>query len=54
MSESFINTLHPYQEIAIGGGDATSHPDLIPLLEKLKSMNVIANMTVNQRHFEEQ
>ena len=32
MSESFINTLHPYQEIAIGGGDATSHPDLIPLL----------------------
>lgn len=53
MNESFINTLHPYQEIAIGGGDATSHPDLIPLLEKLKSMNVIANMTVNQRHFEE-
>lgn len=53
MSESFVDTLHPYQEIAIGGGDATIHPDLIPFLKKLKSRNVIANMTVNQRHFEE-
>lgn len=53
LSEPFIDSLHPYQEIAIGGGDATSHPDLIPFLEKLKSKNVIANLTVNQMHFEQ-
>lgn len=52
LNEKFINTLHPYQEIAIGGGDATSHPDLIPFLQKLKEQKVIANMTVNQIHFE--
>lgn len=52
LSEKFIGTLHPYQEIAIGGGDATSHPDLIPFLQKLKEQKVIANMTVNQIHFE--
>ena len=53
LNEKFIDTLHPYQEIAIGGGDATSHPDLIPFLEKLKKQKVIANMTVNQIHFEQ-
>lgn len=52
LNEKFIDTLHPYQEVAIGGGDATSHPDLIPFLEKLKEKKVIANMTVNQIHFE--
>ena len=52
LNEKFIDTLHPYQEIAIGGGDATSHPDLIPFLQKLKERKVIANMTVDQIHFE--
>lgn len=52
LNEKFINTLHPYQEVALGGGDATSHPDLIPFLHKLKQRKVIANMTVNQIHFE--
>ena len=23
MNEKFIDTLHPYQEVALGGGDAT-------------------------------
>lgn len=52
LNEKFINTLHPYQEIALGGGDATSHPDLIPFLQKLKNRKVIVNVTVNQIHFE--
>lgn len=52
LGEKFIDTLHPYQEIAIGGGDATSHPDLIPFLKKLKERKIIANLTVNQVHFE--
>lgn len=53
MNEKFIDTLHPYQEIAIGGGDITTHPDLIPFLQKLKERKVIANITVNQIHFEQ-
>lgn len=51
LSTPFLDTLHPYTELAIGGGDATSHPDLIPFLRKLKEKKVIANMTVNQTHF---
>ena len=53
LNEKFVDTLHPYQEVAIGGGDVTSHPDLIPFLQKLKDKKVIANITVNQKHFEE-
>lgn len=52
LNQKFIDTLHPYQEVAIGGGDVTSHPDLIHFLRKLKEKKVIANITVNQRHFE--
>lgn len=44
------DTLHPYTELAINGNDLT-HPDLIPFLEMLKEKKVIANMTVNQKHF---
>lgn len=51
LNEKFINTLHTYQEVAIGGGDVTSHPDLIPFLRKLKERKIIANITVNQVHF---
>lgn len=53
LNAKFIETLHPYQEVALGGGDVTSHPDLIPFLHKLKDRQVIANITVNQKHFEE-
>ena len=51
LNQKFIETLHPYQEVALGGGDATSHPDLIPFLHRLKDRKVIVNMTVNQKHF---
>jgi hypothetical protein len=53
LNAKFVDTLHPYQEVALGGGDVTSHPDLIPFLHKLKERKVIANITVNQKHFEE-
>lgn len=47
----FLDTLHPYAELAINGNDM-SHPDILPFLEKLKSKHIIVNMTVNQIHFE--
>ena len=52
MSSSFIDTLHPYTELAIGGGNPLEHPDLIPFLEKCKSLKLIPSMTIHQVHFE--
>lgn len=51
MNAEWVNHLHPYTEMAIGGGNVFEHPDLVPFLEKLKKQNVIANITVNQKHF---
>lgn len=47
----FIDTMFPYSEIAIGGGNPLAHPDLIEFLEHLKERKIIASMTVNQVHF---
>lgn len=51
LDAQFIDTLHPYTELAINGNDL-SHPELIPFLAKLKNKKIITNMTVNQIHFE--
>ena len=53
LNEKFIDTLHPYQEVALGGGNVLEHPDLIPFLRKLKDKKVIPNITLNQKHFED-
>jgi hypothetical protein len=53
MSESFIDRLHPYTELALGGGNPLSHPDLIPFLEKCQRLQLIPSMTVNAVHFME-
>lgn len=47
----FLDTLLPYTELAIGGGNPLSHPDLIPFLMLCKSKKLICNITVNQAHF---
>ena len=47
----FIDTMLPYSEVAIGGGNPLTHPDLIEFLERLKERKIIASMTVNQMHF---
>lgn len=51
MNAKFIETLLPYTELAIGGGNPLEHPDLEAFLEKCKSLKLIPNMTVNQVHF---
>ncbi len=53
LNEKFIDSLHPYQEVALGGGNVLSHPDFVQFLHKLKEKKVIVNITVNQVHFEE-
>lgn len=51
MGPDFIDHLHPYTEVAIGGGNPLCHPDIIPFLEKCKRLKLIPSMTVNQAHF---
>jgi MoaA/NifB/PqqE/SkfB family radical SAM enzyme len=47
----FIETLLPYTELALGGGNPLTHPDLVPFLEKCKALKLIPSMTINQIHF---
>lgn len=49
---SFLDTLHPYTEIAIGGGNPLEHPDLYKFLQLCKERKFVPSMTVNQVHFE--
>ncbi len=46
----FIDSLHPYTELALNGNDL-DHPDLLKFLEFLKKKKVFANITVNQTQF---
>lgn len=52
MNTEFINKLHKGTEMAIGGGAVTSHPDLVPFLEKLKEIGVKPSITVHQKEYE--
>jgi MoaA/NifB/PqqE/SkfB family radical SAM enzyme len=51
MNLKFIESLLPYTELAIGGGNPLTHPDLIPFLEKCKALKLVPSMTINQYHF---
>lgn len=51
MHDKFVETLNPFTELAIGGGNPLEHPDLIPFLQKCKKLKLIPNMTINQVHF---
>lgn len=51
LNDTFFNSLHSFTELAINGNDL-SHPHLVAFLSRLKEKKVIANLTVNQIHFE--
>lgn len=50
LSAKFLDTIHPFTEIAINGNDL-SHPQLLEFLDRMLDRNVIVSMTVNQQHF---
>ena len=50
LNKALLNSLHRYTEIALNGNDL-SHPDLDKFLSIMKDKKIIANMTVNQKHF---
>ncbi len=47
----FFRSIPPYTELAIGGGNPLSHPDLERFLEKCQSRHIIANITVHEAEF---
>ena len=51
LNTPFLKTLKKGTELAIGGGNPLSHPDLIDFLERMKNQGVICNLTANERHF---
>lgn len=51
LNAKFIDTLLPYTELAIGGGNPLEHPDLETFLRKCKTLKLVPSMTVHQQHF---
>lgn len=51
LAHPFIRKLQPYTELAIGGGNPLSHPQLLPFLRLCRDRKLIPSMTVNQQHF---
>jgi len=46
---TFLRTMRPHTEIAIGGGSVMSHPQIDGLLGYLREKKVLANITVHER-----
>jgi hypothetical protein len=45
-----FNSCMPGTEIAIGGGNALSHPDIVHFVHQLNSKFLVPCMTINQKH----
>jgi organic radical activating enzyme len=48
--QNVLSQLPAGVEIACGGGDTLSHPDIVPFLEAIKQQGLIANLTINEKH----
>lgn len=51
ISLSILNNIPQFTEIAVGGGNPLSHPQLIEFLNFCKDKNLIPNITINLYHF---
>ena len=49
----FLNSLHKYTQLAIGGGNVLEHPDFITFLKWCKEKELVPSITLNQKHFME-
>ena len=47
----FLKTLPKGIELAIGGGNPLSHPELEMFLNEMRLSGIVSNLTVNQKHF---
>lgn len=46
-----LDSLHPYTELALGGGNILEHPDLEDFLERMAARHIICNATLHLHHF---
>ena len=51
LNQPFLDTLQSGTDLAIGGGNPLSHPEILPFLQNLKNKGIICNLTVNEKHF---
>lgn len=51
LTHPILDTIHPFTELAIGGGNPLEHPDLVPFLQRMRDRKVICNLTVSVYHF---
>ena len=51
LNHPLLDSLRPYTELALGGGNVFEHPDLENFLHRMKEQKVICNLTVNEQHF---
>lgn len=51
LEHPILNSLHPYTELALGGGNVLEHPYLFPFLSRMKDQKVICNMTLHLDHY---
>lgn len=51
LNNAFLSTLRRGTELAIGGGNPMSHPQLTEFLTNMQRQGVVCNLTVNERHF---
>ena len=54
LNEKIFDSMHPWMEIALGGGNVLAHPDLDEFLVRCRDKNLIPSITVNQMHFEKE
>lgn len=47
-----LDEMHAGCEIAIGGGNILTHPDLLWFLREVKARQIIPNVTINEKHIE--
>lgn len=50
LDAEFLATLKRGTELAIGGGNPLSHPQLEQFLERMSAQGIICNLTVNEKH----
>lgn len=48
--QNILSELPAGVEIACGGGDTLSHPEIISFLTTIKNQGLIANITINEKH----
>lgn len=51
LNVQLLNSLKPYTQLAVGGGNVLEHPDFLPFLIWCKERKLIPSITLNQKHF---